>query len=190
MTRRKTAGRFLMIPDNPFIHQKTTIMKKYMFFCALLTALSSFANTGDTFSNGGVTYQVMATSEGGGEVAVHSLDPSASLTDALIPSAVSDGGVLYDVTSVSPEAFRGSALRTVVLPEGVTAIERAAFQNCSLLTEVTLSSSDTEEGQQLLRDMGINENLMGVGALSIGYEAEGGSRSPKPRKPDYYKIVK
>ncbi len=31
---------------------------------------------------------------------------------------------------------------------------------------------------------------MGIGALSIGYEAEGGSHSPKPRKADYYKIVK
>ena len=49
---------------------------------------------------------------------------------------------------------------------------------------------DSEEGKQLLRDMGIQENLMGIGALSIGYEAEGGSHSQKPRKPDYYKIVK
>ena len=49
---------------------------------------------------------------------------------------------------------------------------------------------DTEEGKQLLRDMGIQEDLMGIGALSIGYEAEGGNHSPKPRKPDYYKIVK
>lgn len=49
---------------------------------------------------------------------------------------------------------------------------------------------DTEEGKQLLRDMGIQEDLMGIGALSIGYEAEGGAHAPKPRKPDYYKIVK
>ena len=49
---------------------------------------------------------------------------------------------------------------------------------------------DTEEGKQLLSDMGIQEDLMGIGALSIGYEAEGGSHSPKPRKADYYKIVK
>ena len=49
---------------------------------------------------------------------------------------------------------------------------------------------DTEAGQQLLRDLGINDNLMGIGALSIGYEAEGGSHTPKPRKPDYYKVVK
>ncbi len=26
---------------------------------------------------------------------------------------------------------------------------------------------------------------MGIGALSIGYEAEGGSHTPKPRKPDF-----
>ena len=49
---------------------------------------------------------------------------------------------------------------------------------------------DSEEGKLLLRDMGIQEDLMGIGALSIGYEAEGGSHSPKPRKADYYKIVK
>ena len=39
---------------------------------------------------------------------------------------------------------------------------------------------DSEEGRLLLRDMGIQEDLMGIGALSIGYEAEGGSHSPKP----------
>ena len=49
---------------------------------------------------------------------------------------------------------------------------------------------DSAEGQQLLRDMGIKEDLMGIGALSIGYEAEGGSHTPKPRKTDYYKVVK
>ena len=49
---------------------------------------------------------------------------------------------------------------------------------------------DSEEGKQLLRDMGIDDDLMGIGALSIGYEAEGGSHAPKHRKPDYYKIVK
>ena len=49
---------------------------------------------------------------------------------------------------------------------------------------------DSEAGRQLLRDMGIEEDLMGIGALSIGYEAEGGSHAPKSRKPDYYKVVK
>ena len=48
---------------------------------------------------------------------------------------------------------------------------------------------DSKEGRQLLRDMGIQEDLMGIGALSIGYEAEGGSHAPKPRQPDYYKNV-
>ena len=121
-------------------------MKKYMFFCALFAALSSFAGTGDTFSVGGVTYEVTATSEGGGEVSVLSLDPTASLTEARIPSTVSAGGLLYDVTTVSPEAFMGSALETVSLPEGVTAIERGAFRNCALLTAVTLPSSLTSIG--------------------------------------------
>lgn len=121
-------------------------MKKHVFFCALFAALSSFARTGDTFHDGGVTYQVIATSEGGGEAAVLSLDPSASLTDACIPPTVTAAGVSYDVTTVSPEAFKGSALRTVSLPEDLTAIERGAFQDCSLLTAVTLPSSLTSIG--------------------------------------------
>lgn len=43
-----------------------------------------------------------------------------------------------------------------------------------------------EEGKQLLRVMGIQEDLMGIGVLSIGYEAEGGSHAP--RKPDYFRV--
>ena len=34
--------------------------------------------------------------------------------------------------------------------------------------------------------MGIQEDLMGIGVLSIGYEAEGGSHAP--RKPDYFRV--
>ena len=31
---------------------------------------------------------------------------------------------------------------------------------------------------------------LGIDALSIGYEAQGGSHTPKPRKQDYYKVDK
>ena len=121
-------------------------MRKYIFACALFVALYTFAKTGDTFCSGGVAYQVIAASEGGGEVTVCSMEPSASLSDLLIPSTVSEGGLLYDVTTVSPDAFKGSALKTVSLEEGVTTIERGAFQNCSQLTAVALPSSLTTIG--------------------------------------------
>jgi hypothetical protein len=32
--------------------------------------------------------------------------------------------------------------------------------------------------------LGIQEDLMGIGALSIDYDAEGDSHAPKPQKPD------
>lgn len=45
------------------------------------------------------------------------------------------------------------------------------------------------EGKELLREMGLDDTLIGIGALSVGYpDAE---PSPaKPRKPDYIKIIK
>ena len=116
-------------------------MKKYLFVCALLSALNTFAKTGDTFNNGGVTYQVIATYEGGGEVAACALDHTASLSEVFIPSTVSVDGINYNVTTIAPEAFKGSTLKKVTLNAGVTTIERGAFQNCSQLTSVTLPST-------------------------------------------------
>ena len=82
------------------------------------------------------------------------------------------------------EVYEGS----IVLQTMMLAAREIGLGTCWIHREREMF--DSEEGKQLLRDMGIQDDLMGIGALSIGYEAEGGSRSPKPRKPDYYKIVK
>lgn len=45
------------------------------------------------------------------------------------------------------------------------------------------------EGKELLREMGLDNTLIGIGALSVGYpDAE--PLPAKPRKPDYIKIIK
>lgn len=47
----------------------------------------------------------------------------------------------------------------------------------------------SEEGKALMRELQLPEGLAGVGALALGYpDAE--PKAAKPRKEDYYRIVK
>ncbi len=47
----------------------------------------------------------------------------------------------------------------------------------------------TEEGKQLMRELGLPDGLIGIGALSLGYPASFPQRV-KPRKENYFRIVK
>ena len=47
----------------------------------------------------------------------------------------------------------------------------------------------TAEGKALMQEFGLPEGLIGIGALALGYPA-GPTRDPKPRKENYYRIVK
>lgn len=47
----------------------------------------------------------------------------------------------------------------------------------------------TEEGKALMKEWGLPDGLTGIGALALGYPAEAPAQ-PKPRKDDYYRIVK
>jgi len=47
----------------------------------------------------------------------------------------------------------------------------------------------TEEGKELMREWGLPEGLVGIGALSLGYPA--GEASPaKPRKEGYARVIR
>ena len=48
---------------------------------------------------------------------------------------------------------------------------------------------ETEEGKAMLRAWGLDENLMGVCSIALGY-ADCEQPAPKPRKADYYTIIK
>lgn len=48
---------------------------------------------------------------------------------------------------------------------------------------------DTEEGRSLLKQWGLPEDVMGIGALALGYPAAP-AKEPKPRKENYYRIIK
>ena len=47
----------------------------------------------------------------------------------------------------------------------------------------------SEEGKKLMKDWKLPEGLMGVGALALGY-ASAHPHTVKPRKEDYYRIIK
>ena len=48
---------------------------------------------------------------------------------------------------------------------------------------------ETEEGQQLLRDLGITEEYEGIGHCILGYAAPDALKPQSPRKPDYVRWV-
>ena len=48
---------------------------------------------------------------------------------------------------------------------------------------------ETPEGKALMRELGVDENLIGIGALSLGYPAAF-PPSVKPRKEGYYRIIR
>ena len=47
----------------------------------------------------------------------------------------------------------------------------------------------TDEGKAMMQELGLPEGLIGIGALALGYPAAP-PREPKPRKENYYRIVK
>ena len=47
----------------------------------------------------------------------------------------------------------------------------------------------TDEGKELMKQFGLPEGLIGVGALALGYPA-GEPRVPKPRKENYFRIIR
>ena len=47
----------------------------------------------------------------------------------------------------------------------------------------------TDEGKALMAELGLPEGLIGIGALALGYPA-GPARDPKPRKENYWRVVK
>ena len=47
----------------------------------------------------------------------------------------------------------------------------------------------TEEGKELMAKLGLPEGLIGIGSISLGYIAKEAA-PPKPRKENYYRIIK
>lgn len=76
---------------------------------------------------------------------------------------------------------------SLVLGNMMLAAHSIGLSSCWINREDAMFAS--EEGKQLMRDWNLPEGLMGVGALALGY-ASSHPHTVKPRKEDYYRIIK
>lgn len=74
-----------------------------------------------------------------------------------------------------------------VLENMMLAAHAIGLASCWIHREREMFS--TEEGKALMKQWGLPEGLVGIGALSLGYPA-GEAAEAKPRKEGYYRIVK
>lgn len=74
-----------------------------------------------------------------------------------------------------------------VLENMMLAAHAIGLASCWIHREREMFS--TEEGKVLMKQWGLPEGLVGIGALSLGYPA-GEAAEAKPRKEGYYRIVK
>ncbi|MBQ7622474.1 MAG: nitroreductase family protein [Bacteroidales bacterium] len=86
--------------------------------------------------------------------------------------------------SVWPNSLYDGAL---VLGNMMLAAHAVGLGSCWINREREMFS--TPEGKEMMREMGLPEGLIGIGALALGYPA---SFPPtvKPRKENYYRIIK
>ena len=104
------------------------------------------------------------------------------------------GNPYYDAPTIvlvfasKPEVWpNGVADASLVLGNMMNAAHAIGLGSCWINRERQMF--DTEEGRELMRQWDLPEGLMGVGALALGYASQP-LNAPKPRKKDYYRIVR
>ena len=76
---------------------------------------------------------------------------------------------------------------SLILGNMMLAAHSIGLSSCWINREDVMFAS--EQGKQLMKDWNLPEGLIGVGALSLGY-ASAHPHTVKPRKEDYYRIIK
>ena len=106
----------------------------------------------------------------------------------------SDGNPYYDAPTIvlvfasRPDKWaNGTADASLVLGNMMNAAHAIGLGSCWINRERQMF--DTDEGRELMRQFGLPEGLMGVGALSLGYPAKP-LPPARPRKENYYRIIK
>lgn len=92
--------------------------------------------------------------------------------------------VLVFASADSTNKDRDGAL---VLGSMMLAAHSVGLASCWINREDIMFASD--EGKELMRQLGLPDGLVGVGALALGY-ADAEPKAGKPRKQDYYRIIR
>ena len=87
-----------------------------------------------------------------------------------------------------PEKWRNAVQdASLVLGNMMNAAHSLGLGSCWINREKEMF--DTEEGKALLKEWGLPEDVVGVGAIALGYPAAA-PKEPKPRKEGYYRIIR
>ena len=86
----------------------------------------------------------------------------------IIPATIND----LPVTGIGYEAFLGSSLTSVTIPDSVISLGDSAFENCYSLTNVVIPDSVTSIGELAFNECtSLNGVTIGNGVTNIGVEA-------------------
>ena len=108
---------------------------------AIATSLSAAAYS---FESAGIYYNI--TGNNTVEVTYSDRDNNTYSGSVSIPETVTNNGTEYSVTKIGESAFKGSAVTSVSMPEGIISIDYNAFKGCQNLESVTLPESLTTLG--------------------------------------------
>ena len=93
----------------------------------------------------------------------------------------------YVLVFVSEDAPNGVQDASLVLENMMLAAHAQGLGSCWIHREREMFA--TEEGKELMRQWGLPEGLIGIGALSVGYP-DGEPSPAKPRKEGYARVIK
>jgi nitroreductase len=127
-------------------------------------------------------------------VAVQNPDIISQLVTMNSKFTEQEGNPYYDAPTIvlvfasHPDKWsNGFADGTLVLGNMMNAAHAIGLGSCWINRERQMF--ETDEGRKLMKQLGLPEGLIGVGALSLGYPAKPLSTA-RPRKENYYRIVK
>ena len=127
-------------------------------------------------------------------VAVQREDLMARLVKLNAEVLGSTGNPYYDAPTIvlvfgsQPEVWKNSVQDgSLVLGNMMNAAHAIGLGSCWINREMEMFS--LPEGKALMKDLGVPEELMGIGALALGY-ADGEPREAKPRKEGYCRVVR
>ena len=122
-------------------------MFKQRCFRLLLLAsaiASSLSAAAYDFESAGIYYNI--TGNNTVEVTYSDRDNNTYSGSISVPVTVTNNGTEYSVTTIGESAFKGSAVTSVSMPEGIISIDYNAFKGCQNLESVTLPESLTTLG--------------------------------------------
>ena len=121
-----------------------------------------------TDSEGGLEYTYTL-----GEAYASVTSYNESVKDVRILSKITVDGVDYNVTSIAADVFKGKALETIVIEEGVTAIPASEFEGCTSLKSVTIPQSVTSIGESAFKGC----TALGTVAITVSDSSADASRT-------------